>query len=283
VERREGAVGPGVIFRPFTAGGGALDSLAMVYDEEAYQYQTPPKSPIPAAILTSLITSVVVFFGLRVLEDRGVLPRGKTAGDAVEVPSLLGVRQEQARELLAGRGLLLTLAGEQEDSKFPTGTIASQTPLPGSQAPRGTSVQAVLSRGTGNVQLPNLVGLKQEDALRQLTNLGLQAGPPRSAPSTTVPAGAVAQTDPPAGSPVAAKGTVTLVLSAGAGGKPVPKITGMRLPRARKTLEDAGLALGKIKYAYDEDRGSGVILKQDPAEGAQAPQGAPIDVTVNED
>src|SRR5262249_14278155 len=117
----------------------------MVYDEEAYQYQTPPKLPIPAAILTSIITSVVVFFGLRLAEDRGLLPHSKPTGDAVEVPSLLGVQPEQGRELLAGRGLLLTLSGEQEDSKFAAGAIGSQMPLPGSMAPRGSSVQAVVS------------------------------------------------------------------------------------------------------------------------------------------
>jgi len=255
----------------------------VVYDEEAYQYQTPPKSPIPAAILTSIITSVVVFFGLRILEDRGVIPRGKTADGAVEVPSLVGVRPDQARELLAGRGLLLTLSSEQEDSKYASGTISSQVPLPGSQAPRGTSVQAVMSRGTGQLQVPNLVGLKGEEALKQLANLGLTPGPQKAAPSPTVPAGNVVATEPVAGSPVATKAAVTLVLSSGAGGKPVPKIVGMRVQRARKVLEEAGLTLGKIKYGYDEDRGSNVVLRQEVAEGSQVAPGTPVDVLVNED
>jgi beta-lactam-binding protein with PASTA domain len=255
----------------------------MVYDEEAYQYQTPPKSPIPAAILTSLITSVAVFFGLRLLEDRGVLPHGKATADAIEVPSLLGVRPEQGRELLAGRGLLLTLSGEQEDSKFPAGTIGTQMPLPGSMAPRGTSIQAVVSRGMGQVQIPNLAGLRPEDALRQLATLGLQPGPQKTAPSPTVPAGNVAATEPAAGAPVAPKGMVTLVISSGNPAKPVPKVTGMRVSKARKTLEDAGLTLGKVRYGVDEDRMGGIILKQEPAEGAQAAPGAPVDITVNEE
>jgi serine/threonine-protein kinase len=255
----------------------------MVYDEEAYQYQTPPKSPIPAAILTSIITSVVVFFGLRLAEDRGLLPHSKPTADAVEVPSLLGVRPEQGRELLAGRGLLLTLSGEQEDSKYPAGNIGSQMPLPGSMAPRGSSVQAVVSRGSGQLQVPNLTGMRPEDALRQLSTMGLQPGPQKTGPSPTVPAGNVAATEPPAGSPVAAKGTVTLVVSSGAPTKAVPRVTGMRVSKAKKTLEDAGLTLGKVRYGVDEDRMGGIILKQEPAEGAQAAPGSAVDLTVNEE
>jgi beta-lactam-binding protein with PASTA domain len=57
----------------------------------------------------------------------------------------------------------------------------------------------------------------------------------------------------------------------------------MRLPRARKTLEEAGFKLGKIHYTVDEDRMGGLILRQDPAEGAAGPPGGAVDVTVNED
>jgi beta-lactam-binding protein with PASTA domain len=255
----------------------------MVYDEEAYQYQTPPKSPIPAAVLASIITSVAVFFGLRLLEDHGYLPHGKATSEVAEVPSLLGIRPDQARELLRGRELLLTLASEHEDSKFPAGAIASQTPLPGSQAPRGSSVQAVVSRGMGQVQVPNLIGLKSEDALRQLAALGLQASAPKAIASTTVPAGTVAQTEPAAGAPVPPQGPVTLVVSSGTPAKAVPKATGVRLPRARKILEEAGFTLGKIHYADDGDRMGGLVLKQEPAENTQAAPGSAVDLTVNED
>src|SRR4051794_8076334 len=145
----------------------------MPYDEEAYQYQSPPKSPIPAAVITSIITSAAVFFGLRTLDERGLLGKAQHQTDAVEVPSLLGIRPEQARELLQGRSLLLSISGEREDSKYPAGSIASQTPMPGSQSPRGSAVQAVVSRGSAQLQVPNLVGLRAEDAGRQVTTAGL--------------------------------------------------------------------------------------------------------------
>lgn len=255
----------------------------MVFDEEAYQYQTPPKSPIPAAVLTSIITSAAVFFGLRELDQRGLLGKARPAQGGIEVPAVLGLKPDQARELLQGRGLMLSLSGEQEDSKYPAGSIASQTPLAGSQAVSGSAVQAVVSRGTGQVQVPNVVGLKADDAHRQLTAAGLQVGPQKTAASATVPAGSVAQTEPAAGAPLPPQGAVILVVSSGAPSKAVPKVTGVRLPRARKILEDAGFVLGKIHYGVDEDRMGGLVLRQDPAEGTASAPGAPVNVTVNED
>jgi beta-lactam-binding protein with PASTA domain len=131
------------------------------------------------------------------------------------------------------------------------------------------------------VQLPNLVGLRPEEALRQLASVGLHAAPQKTAPSAT-PAGMVAGSEPVAGAPVAPGSAVTLVISAGATVK-VPKVTGMRLSRARKALEDAGLEAGKIRYGSDDDRMGGVVLKQDPPEGSDATRGAAIDLVVNED
>ena len=185
-------------------------------------------SVVPAAI-TSIITTVALFFGLRALDQRGLFPSSArlpvvsapaplAAPSPVDVPSLLGMRPEQARELLQGRGLLLSFSVERESVEYPAGTVAEQAPLPGSQLPKGAAVQGVLSRG--------------------------------------------------APAPV---------------GKPIPKVTGLRLRAARELLEQQGFKSGKIRYDSDGDRSSGVVLDQKPAPPASALPGAIIDLTVNED
>lgn len=255
-----------------------------MYDEEQYQYQPRPRSPVPAAIVTSVVTSLVMFFVLKVFEDRLPFGKPKVVGpDSVEVPSLLGLNQQQARELLEGRRLLFSISGEKEDSKYPGGTIASQMPLPGSQVRTGTPVQAVVSRGLGQLQVPNLVGLRVEDAARQLVSAGLQSGPPKQAPSAQVAAGLVAQTEPAAGSPVAPQTPVTLVISSGAPSRSVPKVTGMRLAAAKKLLEEAGFKVGKLRYIVDADRVGGIVLQQTPAIGTEAPPGTGVDLLINDD
>jgi hypothetical protein len=161
-------------------------------DDEGYRI---PRSPVPAAILTSVVTTAVLFFGLRALEQRGVLPgaakpepaptapahaaKPEPAAPAgpVDVPSLLGMRSEQARELLAGRGLLLAFSTEREDAQYAAGTIAEQAPLPGSQLPKGGAVQAVLSKGpTPQKPIPKLTGMRLRAARELLEQQGFKPG-----------------------------------------------------------------------------------------------------------
>jgi beta-lactam-binding protein with PASTA domain len=253
-----------------------------VYDEESYQYAPPPKSPIPAAILTSVVTTVVVFFALRMLEDRGAFGRGQ-AVDTVEVPSLLGLKPDQAREVLRTRALALALSGERPDPRYPPGTIAAQSPPPGSAAPRGGAVQVAIASAAGALQVPNLIGMRGEEAIRQLAAVGLQLGPQKTAPSPTVPAGVVVQTEPPAGTAVPAQSAVSLVVSAGSPAATVPKVLGFRLTKARKVLEDAGFRVGRVRIGSNDDRMGGVVLKQEPADGTAAPGGTAVDLVVNED
>ncbi|MES1172529.1 MAG: PASTA domain-containing protein [Bacteroidota bacterium] len=251
-------------------------------------FQPPPKSPIPAAVVASLVTTLVLFFSLRALDERGAFtPAAKrnvaAPSAAVDVPALLGMRPEQAREILKGRDLLLAFSAERDSAKYAAGTVAEQSPLPGSQLPRGGVVQAALSVGVRQVPVPKVAGLKVEDAVRQLQAAGLMPGAPKAATSDTAPAGSVIDTEPPAGTVLAPQAGMGLVVSSGAAAKPIPKVTGLRLRAARDLLEQQGWKVGRIRTDSDGDRSSGIILEQRPAALTPAAAGATVDLTVNED
>lgn len=161
-------------------------------DDEEYRV---PRSPVPAAVLTSIVTSAVLFFALRALDQRGLLPGAAkpepaakapiaaaapapaSSAGPVDVPSLLGMRAEQARELLHGRGLLLAFSNEREDPQYAAGTIAEQIPLPGSQLSKGGVVQAVLSKGVpAQKPIPKLTGLRLRAARELLEQQGFKPG-----------------------------------------------------------------------------------------------------------
>lgn len=250
-----------------------------MYGEEEDYYQPRPRSPIPAAVITAILTSTAMFFGLRELEARGVF--GKSEGP-IEVPSILGMNLEEARTLLKARGLLLSLAAEREDAKYAAGTVAAQTPLPGSQAAQGHTVSAEVSRGMPQAAVPNLVGLSVDEAFKQLTDRRLQPGPQRVVVSDAIAAGLIVATDPAAGASVPVSTIVNLTVSSGPAGKPVPKVVRLRLAQAKAALEQAGFKVGPVKYIYDERYGGNVVLAQEPGEGAPAPAGTTVNLTVNE-
>lgn len=233
------------------------------------------------SIIASAATSLVVCFIMIALQQRGLLSFLGGRGEAVEVPSLLGLQPDQARELLNGRNLLFTLSGERESTTYPSGSVAEQSPMPGSRVKSGSVIQAAVSRGSKKA--PVLVGLHAEEALRQLVAAGFVAGPQKTANSDTAPAGTVVDTEPAPGTPLKAQAAVTLIVSAGPASKPVPKLAGLRLRSAREALEKEGFKVGKLRYAFDRDQDGGLVLDQKPSAGAPAPIGSVVDLTINED
>ena len=174
--------------------------MPIVYDDaddqfyQGYPSQSRRRPTILASIVTSIITSVAVFFLLRALDERGHLGgRGAATAaaptaaapapgaGAVQVPNVVGVRLEQARELLKARGLLISIAEERDDANRPAGSIVSQNPLAGSESQPGTTVQVAVARAVSSVIVPPLAGLKPDEAMRLLASKGLQLGPQKAA------------------------------------------------------------------------------------------------------
>ena len=266
-------------------------------------YLPPPRSPVPIAIVTAVVTTVALFFGMRALDHRGLfsgvtgtgpsVSGGSSAsasasaagidGDGIaEVPSVVGLGPGDARALLNARGLLLVLAGERFNPRRPAGSVGEQTPLPGSQAHRGDAVQVFLSLGTRTVRVPSLAGQRLEDAGRILAAAELVAGASKTAVRDGVAPGLIVETAPAEGALVPAQSIVSLVVSAPGPSKPVPKVTGLRLRAARDSITQAGFKVGKIQILVDGERTSGIVLDQKPLADTPAPTGTPIDLTVND-
>ncbi|HEY0709630.1 MAG TPA: PASTA domain-containing protein [Polyangia bacterium] len=277
---------------------------AAVYDDaedqffqQGYPSQPRPGRPVVSAVVASVITTVVVFFVLRALENAGAISTpgarsAQTAGQllpaaaapapgSAQVPSLVGMQLEQARELLKGRNLLISIKEERNDPTRPAGSVLAQNPLPGSEVQSGTTVELVTARSGANLIVPPVAGQKVEEAIATLAAQGYKLGPQKPAAAGSVAAGLVAGTEPAAGSSVAPGSTISLLVATPAG-KPVPKITGVRLNRAKRMLEEAGFKIGRTRYTYDPCCGGNIILEQTPAADQPAAPGSAVDVLLNE-
>lgn len=116
----------------------------------------------------------------------------------------------------------------------------------------------------------NIIGMSAIEAQRSLEDLGLFMEQGQAIASETVDKGKVAATDPKPGSMVDIGSTVTIQLSSGAAEITVPDVSGQTQDAARKTLEDAGLQVGSVKYEDDSKVAADRVIRTTPEAGSSA-------------
>ena len=101
-----------------------------------------------------------------------VISKGK---EIVEVPKVVGKTREEAEQLIQDAGLVAAVT-EQNDEKVEAGIVISQDPEDREQVDAGSTVNIVVSKGSGivNVEMPSVIGQTQEQATNTLTAAGLK-------------------------------------------------------------------------------------------------------------
>lgn len=226
-------------------------------------------------VLSALIASAGTFFLLWTLDHGNALASGEVA-----VPMLVGMDSPRAQQVARARGLAVTVT-EQTHDTVPRGQVASQMPVAGIRVSRGMPVQVVVSTGKPSLKMPALKGLPLEAAMQVLSSTGLKPGQMRRVHHEEVARGRVIDSFPRGGQPVGAGAQVSLVVSVGPRTSKVPRVIGLRVHRAKKTLREAGFELGRVRKMVNEDRSNGIILRQSPAPEEDAAKGSEVDVVVN--
>ncbi len=135
-----------------------------------------------------------------------------TGPSLATVPNAVGLPQAQARDRLVNAGFKVTSA--QVFSDQPAGTVVAQAPAAGDRVSPGTTVRINVSKGTGTVAVPSVVGATAADAQSQLAAKGFK--PVVTNVQSDSPAGTVVDQTPTGGQ--APKGsTVQLSVSSGPG------------------------------------------------------------------
>jgi serine/threonine-protein kinase len=87
------------------------------------------------------------------------------------VPNVVGQPEAQAKAALEEAGFTVTSTQQPSDS-VPAGNVISTNPAAGTEAPNGSGVQMVVSSGQEMATIPNVQGLTEDNARRQLENAG---------------------------------------------------------------------------------------------------------------
>lgn len=156
----------------------------------------------------------------------------------VDVPSVLGKTYQEASTQLSGLGFKPALGEAIVNTTCEKDKIAEQNPAGGRKADQGATITLRVCSGPGEVQVPPLEGLSQQNAEQTLTQLGLT--PVFKPVDSDKPEGTVISSNPKAGTTVQ-KGTSVEVQISKGNKVVVPNLFGLSETDACKRLTDLGL------------------------------------------
>ena len=200
------------------------------------------------------------------------------------VPQFVGQTKDQATQALnaSGSHFKLGTVTESYSDSAPEGQVIDQTPSANRQAPEGTAVNLVVSKGAkpaAAVKVPDLTNKSPSEAESALAAVGLKARNGDSVESDDVTVGYVATQEPAAGSDAKAGDTITYHLSSGKGKVDVPDVTEMTAERASDVLKDAGFKVD-TQQQPSSSVPEGRVISQSPANG-KADKGSTVTIVVS--
>ena len=130
------------------------------------------------------------------------------------------------------------------------------------------------------VEIPDLTGSEQAQALEDLQNLGFKVGIENSA-NASVPAGSVIRTQPPSNTVINPDSLVTIIVSVGPEAFPIPYVLDIETERAIYVIEESGFTLGQLLEVNDDSIPRGFVISQNPVAGTKMSPGTTVDLVIS--
>tara|TARA_A100001015_G_scaffold236412_1_gene268563 strand:+ start:1424 stop:3193 length:1770 start_codon:yes stop_codon:yes gene_type:complete len=130
------------------------------------------------------------------------------------------------------------------------------------------------------VEIPDLTGSEQAQALEDLQNLGFKVGIENSA-NASVPAGSVIRTQPPSNTVINPESLVTIIVSVGPEAFPIPYVLDIETERAIYVIEESGFTLGQLLEVNDDSIPRGFVISQNPVAGTKMSPGTKVDLVIS--
>ncbi|GAA0956794.1 MULTISPECIES: Stk1 family PASTA domain-containing Ser/Thr kinase [Streptomyces violaceusniger group] len=203
------------------------------------------------------------------------MSKGPKPAARVEVPDVLNVQYESAKQQLEAKGFNVEQKTEQSDQT--AGKVIDQDPKGGKKVAKGATITLTVAEAQQKVVVPDVTTQKVEDATKSLQAKGLKVQT-QEVESGDVDAGTVTDQTPKGGQEVLPGSTVTLTVAkkpAQDENVPVPNLGGQNLKDAKKALQDLGLNVGNIAGPQDDNA---TVVASQPGAGTQVPKGQSVNL-----
>jgi serine/threonine-protein kinase len=198
----------------------------------------------------------------------------------VIVPHLENIEFSKAKEQLEKIGLKMIISKQIHNNTFEKGAVISQEPEGGAKIEEGETVYLVISLGSKVTEVPDIVGLKLEEAEKILKETNLKFGIIDEKYSDEVTKNKIITQRPVSGETVPFNTPIYVIVSLGVEKIEVPNVIGMDYETARDILENKQLSVSRI-YQKFESVEIGTVISQEPATGVKVFKNSLVTLTLS--
>ena len=201
--------------------------------------------------------------------------------DSVTLPdNLVGMSPDEARQAVEALGLKWEVNSSKVASDtVAEGKVAQTNPSPGSKVKAGQTITAYLSSGSDQVEVPDLVGMSQDQARSALKAVGLELGNVTTVDSDKDKDRIVSQ-DPETGSKIKKGTTIAVSISTGKAAQvEIPTVVGISREDAEAQLKALGLTVTVEEVSGSQP--SGQVTAVEPGEGSKVDKNSTVKLKVS--
>lgn len=228
------------------------------------------------AIVVAIIAALALVGGIAF----ALMSGSNTPAETVAVPSVTGKTVDEATAAIEQAGFSVGTIEEKFNTNVEAGNVVSQDPAANSKADKGTKINLIVSKGTQEIEVPDLEGKTVDEAKKELTANGLKYAAGTAEYSSSIAKDLIARQDVAAGTKVSKDTVITYYQSLGSEGTTVPNVVGQSEGAATTTLNNIGLIV-TTEYTYS-DQPSGTVISQTPSADQKLKDGGTVHLVISQ-
>ena len=268
------------------------------YDEDEYDVddgkrgkgsdEVNPKMKKLTRILTVVVAIIIAFIVIFAIgRAAGIFRIGPESPnetkDMVEVPNVVGMTEDDAKETLNDEGLGFKVVSREESKEYEKGRVSEQKTEAGEEVAKNTTIEVVVSSGLvgDSITVPDVSGMTEDEAQSALENEGFRNISSEFTYHDSVPSGQVIGTTPEANAEATEDTEIVMQVSKGAERKTVPNVVGQKDADAQNAIKSAGLSVGTVTYEYSDSVAQGIVISQSVDGGKKVSAGTTVDLVIS--
>lgn len=253
-------------------------------DEDDYDPRMEKLTTILAVVAAVLIGVIILFLVGKTLGVFNFHKDEEQTQEDVQQIQMIDVTGQDAdavKKALLEVGLTPIIEYE-ESGEYQKGVVMRCSVSAGTIIPAGSEVTLTVSAGLEGVEVPDVVGMTEAEAVSTLVNKGFVPNKVDGF-DDFIKAGSIISQEPEAGSKAPSGASITIRISKGADTqkKQVPDLLGKDEMTATVLLTEAGFAVGTVSEVNNDTVEAGMVCYQSYSAGSYAEEGTKIDLNIS--